>query len=395
MNGSSRLPLGSDTPVRSFAEMRVALIGVSAAGVALIEPPMDGRLVAMLLCVAMPFSVGVLILARRSPERAMSFGVAIGDFVVLAAIEAVAPASYAIVRFAALSFVAVHAHFQGAARGVALAALGAGLLTAVTGLRWSPIPDRLFLFYDLVFLASAIGTAWLVGRLRTSESALRLRARGLTLRALEDEREVRRRIAEVLHDGPIQDLIALDMILAAAAAADERGDRDRSRVLLAEARALAVRNVEAMREEIREMGPDGFQELSLDVALENARLAWERRYDVAVRLNLKPVTLEVEAAGDLFRIAQEAVVNAGRHAGAATVAVSLREHDDEVVLSVADDGSGFGLTDPPAQANKTGHLGLTSMRGRALLLGATLDIESGKGGTTVRVRAPRRPTALA
>lgn len=391
MRRLARLPLGSDQPVRAFAAMRLAITGVATSAVAVIGPPYGGRLVTALLCIGIPWAVGVLLLARSSPEKAMSVPVALGDFVVLAAIEALVPDSYGAVRFAALSFLAVHAHFQGAARGAALAALGAAALTICTALRGSPLPERLFLLYDVVFIAGAVSTAALVGSLRTTESALRLRARRLTMRALEDEGELRRRLSDSIHDGPIQDLIALDMTLAAAMTAGDRGDRERARELMEEARAMATRNVDALRQEIVSLGPDAFEELALDTALENARRTWERRYGLSVRLDVEAVELGPGAAGDLFRIAQEAVVNAGRHARAETVSVSLHDGDDEVVLSVADDGEGFDRANPPSRAGKVGHLGLASMRGRALLLGGTLEIDTGKEGTTVRVRAPRHP----
>lgn len=391
MRALPRLPLGSDQPVRAFAAMRLAITGVAAVAVAVIAPPHAGRLVAALVCLGVPWGLGVLVLARSAPERAMSLPVAVGDLAVLALIEALVPESYGAVRFAAFSFLAVHAHFQGAARGAALAACGAGTLTACAAIWGSPLPERLFLLYDAVFVAGAVAASALMGSLRTSESAQRLRARGLTLRALEDEGELRRRLSESIHDGPIQDLIALDMILAAAMTAGDRGDHERERELVEEARGMATRNVDALREEIVSLGPDAFQEVMLDTALENARLTWERRYGVSLQMNVEPVELEPGAAGDLFRIAQEAVVNAGRHARAATVSVSLRDGDHEVLLSVADDGKGFDRSNPRAQTGKVGHLGLASMRGRALLLGATLDIETGNGGTTVRVRAPRTP----
>ena len=106
-----------------------------------------------------------------------------------------------------------------------------------------------------------------------------------------------------------------------------------------------------------------------------------------VLLSIEPVELAPEVAGDLFRITQEAVTNAGRHATADQVAVSLREVDASVELRVTDDGSGFGSVDPLGPV-EPGHIGLASIRERAELLDGELDIETSGKGTRVLVRAP-------
>jgi signal transduction histidine kinase len=92
-------------------------------------------------------------------------------------------------------------------------------------------------------------------------------------------------------------------------------------------------------------------------------------------------------AGDLFRIAQEAVVNAGRHANASRVELSLRTLGAQVELRVADDGRGMDGNGVLARA-EPGHLGLASMRERAELMDGVLEIESSDRGTRVLVRVP-------
>ena len=85
----------------------------------------------------------------------------------------------------------------------------------------------------------------------------------------------------------------------------------------------------------------------------------------------------------MFRIAQEALHNALRHARAELVAVRLEENGEELWLSVSDDGVGF---DPSAAALRSRRLGLTSMEERARELGGRLEIESVPGaGTSVRL----------
>ena len=146
----------------------------------------------------------------------------------------------------------------------------------------------------------------------------------------------------------------------------------------------------ALRDEIVDLGPYAFQELTFDTAIENCIAVWNRRYDFEVLATIERIELPSEMAGDLFRIAQEAVVNAGRHAGAQAVSVSLRTVEGQVELRVTDNGSGFEDADPLA-ASHPGHLGLGSMRERAELIDGSLEIETSSKGTRVLVRAPLPP----
>ena len=242
-------------------------------------------------------------------------------------------------------------------------------------------------FYEAVFILSALATAVVVGLLRTSESASRLRARGLSRRTMQAESEVRRRVAESIHDGPVQELIGLDMILSAAHNAAENGRGDEAAGLIDEARELGMRNLRALRDEIVDLGPYAFQEISFETAIENCLPVWRRRYGFEVGLAIERIDMPPEMRGHLFRIAQEAVVNAGRHAEAQAVSISLRTVGSQVELRVTDDGHGFDGTDPLG-AGEPGHLGLASMRERAELMDGTLEIETSERGTRVLMLAP-------
>ena len=204
---------------------------------------------------------------------------------------------------------------------------------------------------------------------------------------MQAESEVRRRVAESIHDGPVQELIGLDMILSAARGKTEDAEVG---VLIEEARDLVSRNVRALRDEIVDLGPYAFQELTFATAIENCLPVWQRRYGLEVRLAIERMELTPEMTNDLFRIAQEAVVNVGRHADASRVELSLRSVDSQVELRVADDGKGFDGARP---ASEPGHLGLQSMRERAELIDGELEIESSSRGTRVLVRAPLQTPA--
>ena len=118
---------------------------------------------------------------------------------------------------------------------------------------------------------------------------------------------------------------------------------------------------------------------------------WQRRYGIEVRLAIEHIDLPPEMAGDLFRIAQEAVVNAGRHAEATGSRSRCDASVGDVELRVADDGKASrGERHGPDQrlSSEPGHLGLASMRERAELLDGELTIDSSSRGTRVMVLAP-------
>jgi signal transduction histidine kinase len=209
---------------------------------------------------------------------------------------------------------------------------------------------------------------------------------------MQAESEVRRRVAESIHDGPVQELIGLDMILSAARS--EAGE-DTVAGLIDEARDLVSRNVRALRDEIVDLGPYAFQEMTFETAIENCMPVWHRRFSIEVRLAIEHLDLPADMTGDLFRIAQEAVVNAGRHSEASHVEISLRTVGAQVELRVADNGHGFqgmnGMDRINGFSSEPGHLGLASMRERAELLDGELTIDSSSRGTRVMVLAPLRP----
>ncbi|HEY6775429.1 MAG TPA: ATP-binding protein [Thermoleophilaceae bacterium] len=389
-----RLPIESARPLLLFAATRVAVTLLALVAVIVLGFPYEGRAAAVLGGLLLPWSVGVLLLARRNPDAALSPIVPAVDFLLLAALEAAVPETLGAVRVAALFLVASHAHFQGERRGLAVAAGGSALLVITTQVRGDePVTGNVLALYEAVFVVSAVATALVVGTLRTAESASRMRARGLSRRTIQAEGEVRRRVAEAIHDGPVQELIGLDMILSAARGAAEHGRGEEAGDLIEEARELAAANVQALRDEILDLGPWAYQELTFAAAIEHCMPTWRRRYGFEVMAAIERVDLPGEMAGDLFRIAQEAVVNAGRHADAQAVSISLRTVDSNIELRVTDNGRGFQEADPLG-ASEPGHLGLASIRERAELMEGRLEIETSDLGTKVLVLAPMRSESL-
>jgi len=382
------LPIDSQRPVIVFAWTRLGLSLFSLALVTALGLPFSDRLALVVAGLALPWCVIHVLLARRSPTLAHSPLIAVVDVLILVAIEAVAPETYGAVRFMALTFLAVHAHFQGGRIGVALAAFGVCALVPVALLAGpGGMPDRLLTLYEPVFAAAALAVTYLVGSFRTTESASRLRARELTRRTMRSESDIRRRVSEALHDGPVQELIGLDMMLAAAQREAEREEAPHTLALIEQARDTASRNVVAMRDEMIDLGPHGFEELTYEAACERCIPTWRRRYAVEIRLRVELHELPSETEGDLFRITQEAVVNAAKHGGAKVVDISLSVTDGRMELAVRDDGRGFDATHPFTSGDP-GHIGLAAVRERAELLKGTLRIESSARGTELCVSAP-------
>jgi two-component system NarL family sensor kinase len=384
-----RVPIESSRPILVFAAARLAIAVVALVAVVVVGFPYQGRAAAV-LGVFVLWSAGLIAVARREPSYGLHPLVPAVDFALLLLLELVAPDTLGGVRLAALFLIAAHSHFQGERRGLMIAAAGAAALVAGSAVRGdAPFDSDVLAFYEAVFVLASLATAVVVGLLRTTESASRLRARELSRRTMQAESEVRRRVAESIHDGPVQELIGLDMILSAAGSETEEADVGN---LIEEARDLVSRNVRALRDEIVELGPYAFQEVTFATAIENCLPVWQRRYGLEVRLAIERVDLPPEMAGDLFRIAQEAVVNAGRHAEASRVELSLRVLNGEIELRVADNGHGFERNTAPV-SSEPGHLGLASMRERAELMDGRLEIESSERGTRVLVRAPLRAVA--
>ncbi len=383
-----RLAIESSPPTVVFAVSRLAVTLVGLAAMLALSVPEDLGTLGLVAALAISWSTVMLLVTLRRPDRPLSPLVAAGDFALLISVELLAPETYGGVRFVALYLTAAHAHFQGERRGLAVGALGsASLVTATALMGDEPVNGDVLAFYEVGFVTCALAAGVVMGRLGSADSAGRLQARALTRRTLQTESESRRRVAEAIHDGPVQELIGLDMMLASASKATAEGRSDDAAKLLAAAREVAERSVHELRDEIVELGPYAFQELGFETVIHRCLSVWRRRYSLDVLPAIERLDLPAEVAGDLFRITQEAVVNAGRHADAQTVSISLRRVNSSVELEVSDDGHGFNGVNP-LRASEPGHIGLACMRERAELMRGELDIESSERGTRVLVRVP-------
>ena len=136
-----------------------------------------------------------------------------------------------------------------------------------------------------------------------------------------------------------------------------------------------------------QLHPSVLKELGLASALraECERLGRQSRVAISLKLDPLPDVVGKDEALCLFRVAQEALNNVVRHAGARAATVTVRQMDGGLLLAVRDDGVGFDLAGPAIGRS----LGLASMRERVQLVDGTLDVESAPGrGTAIVAWVP-------
>jgi signal transduction histidine kinase len=196
--------------------------------------------------------------------------------------------------------------------------------------------------------------------------------------------EERARLARELHDSVTQSLYSVTLLADAAGDFTEAREWGRVKHYLSRMSETARQALKEMRLVIYELRPPIIERAGLVEALSQRLDAVEGRAGVEARLLATEwVDLPVPVEENLFRIAQEALNNALKHAEATVVTVHLRADAQGVDLEVVDNGKGF---DPNSVRSKRG-MGLLSMRQRAEGLGGKLTILSFPGGgTRVKVR---------
>ena len=210
-----------------------------------------------------------------------------------------------------------------------------------------------------------------------------LRSYGARIRKVQEEE--REAISRVLHDDTIQALTAIGHRIDGFIARNSQLPEDEisELELLAE---TALNQTDALRRLCMGLRPAMLDSMGLGSALEwfvkNACAGVGVQGEVRVDAELSRLNPTVEIR--LFRIAQEAVNNAVRHAQASRIDVSLVFKDGQLELDVRDDGVGFDTRTHPAEELGGGKLGLMGMQERAHILGVDLDIQSRPGeGTRV------------
>jgi signal transduction histidine kinase len=220
------------------------------------------------------------------------------------------------------------------------------------------------------------------------ENARLIEAEKLRLSINSAEAE-RRRWARELHDGTLQELGALKVLLEASAA---RMSDPEAGPVLERAVVHAEHAIRSLQETIIDLRPAGLDDLGLYAGLESLvrRTATRFGLNLSAELDLgfeqhrRTKRLDPELETAIYRLVQEALQNVVKHSGAQEVEVKVIEREGQIDVAVKDDGHGFDLAD-----SDDGGFGLTGMRERVALFGGTLELTSMPGeGTTVEAHVP-------
>lgn len=240
--------------------------------------------------------------------------------------------------------------------------------------------------YFLQAMAHVLATA--IERKQAEDEKAR-NSQELATRVLEAHEEERSRIARELHDDTVQALSTLmvNLDLLEPDLPPEAGLLTR----FEHVRSIARRTLEGTRALARVMRPTILDDIGLISALQGLAKEYEESFRLPIEVQVEPTAskhLTRDLEGAIFRVAQEALMNACKHADADSVHMRLSMRDSVVELLVEDDGKGFDLNQR-THPTKLGGLGLSSMRERAILLGGELNVETVPGkGTRVALLLP-------
>ena len=224
---------------------------------------------------------------------------------------------------------------------------------------------------------------------KTGTRSPHLAARGILAAA---ERDLQQIILDI-HDGPVQDIFgALSQIhLLRLRPELQAGDVS---IVLRRVEASLERALGEIRNFIGAFRPPEFERRGIGAILEGLVVQHESLtgtiVDFKVESELPTVPLPVKIS--LYRILQEALANATRHASVRRHTVRVWASDREIALEVRDEGKGFDVARVLANESEVGvaggHFGLRGMRDRVEIMNGTLHIESGRKGTCITVRVP-------
>jgi two-component system sensor histidine kinase DegS len=232
----------------------------------------------------------------------------------------------------------------------------------------------------------------MVARIREYESSIRLYL-GATTAGQEEERA---RIAREIHDGPVQEIIALgqrlDMIRDSLERHKAEGDcAEEIRLLLNEMRDTQMATVEELRRIVNDLRPVYLEDLgflpALDMLASQANARGQARVRIKADEEFQRLPLEVELAA--YRITQEALNNALQHAEAQNVLIEVACSGNGVLLVISDDGLGFSPPERLENLTQTGQFGLLGIHERVAQLGGTMELNARpRAGTRLTIHLP-------
>ncbi len=237
------------------------------------------------------------------------------------------------------------------------------------------LPTVVYTHFGLLLWLAAAMTAlcYFLTRAAARVAALLEMRRSLVAEAMRADERQSRALAEQLHDGPLQDLLAARLEL------DEVRERHTDPGL--DAAYQAVQDTATrLRSTVTALHPQVLTEVGLTAALGELIRGYEHRGNFAIEADLEDVG-RPRSQSLLYRAARELLANVHKHARASNVQVHLARAGDAITLSVVDDGIGFD----PAILDRCvakGHIGLASLAARIDAMGGSMKITSTIGGGT-------------
>ena len=207
-----------------------------------------------------------------------------------------------------------------------------------------------------------------------------------TVRVAEEERA---RIAANLHDGPIQRLAALGLVLDRCRLRMDRDDNNGARDLVKRARTELSEEIRSLRQMMSELRPPILDEGGLEAALRDHLSSWSSTSGIETRFEAgSHGLLSLDSETVVYRVVQEALANVAKHSRADFTTVTMSQSSQGVQVVVRDNGKGF---DAPSQPEllRGGHFGLVVMRERVELASGRFEVHSApRTGTEVMVWLP-------
>jgi signal transduction histidine kinase len=222
------------------------------------------------------------------------------------------------------------------------------------------------------------------------EAHVELKEREGVLRELsntmaEERADERLQIAGYLHDDLAQVLFRLSLQVDIAKKLLDKGDLPELQAQLDKIRLSKQDTSDRVRALIRDLHRSPLGAKGLAESLESFTDEVGRDSGIEFHHDVEDIQLPAPIALLIFHIAREGVMNALKHANATNVSITVHEDDDDIVLTLIDDGVGFDAGVPGPE----GHYGMAMLRERAKVGGGTIDIQSAPGqGTTITVRFP-------
>jgi len=212
----------------------------------------------------------------------------------------------------------------------------------------------------------------------------------LTQRIVETQEEERGRVARELHDGISQILVSVKYVLDLALNKARNGDDDAAEPIEKGANGLNMA-IKEVRRISRDLRPSVLDDLGLSPALKSLVGEFSERTGITVDLSTVAFRnlLPKDAKTTLFRVAQEALTNIERHAGADQVEIELSAPNGAVTLRVSDNGRGFDPESLNRKSNPLAGIGLRNMQERLEHHHGELRIASTGKGTTIQARLPK------